>query len=57
MEQSFGWMKIIEMLKKLKLRGIDKGVTDSTATGAPRPGPRVVRAKQGWPPRPASPAR
>lgn len=23
-EQSFGWMKIVGMLKKVKLRGIDK---------------------------------
>jgi integrase len=33
-EQSFGWMKMIGMLKKVKLRGIDKVGWLFTFTGA-----------------------
>jgi Transposase DDE domain len=33
-EQSFGWMKMIRMLKKVKLRGIDKVGWLFTFTGA-----------------------
>lgn len=33
-EQSFGWMKIMGMLKKVKLRGIDKVGWLFTSTGA-----------------------
>jgi hypothetical protein len=33
-EQSFGWMKTIGMLKKVKLRGIDKVGLLFTFTGA-----------------------
>jgi hypothetical protein len=33
-EQSFGWMKKVGMLKKVKLRGIDKVGWLFTSTGA-----------------------
>jgi Transposase DDE domain len=33
-EQSFGWMKMVGMLKKVKLRGIDKVGWLFTFTGA-----------------------
>jgi len=33
-EQSFGWMKMVGMLKKVKLRGIDKVGSLFTFTGA-----------------------
>jgi hypothetical protein len=38
-EQSFGWMKMIGMLKKVKLRGIDKVGWLFTFTGAAQPLP------------------
>jgi hypothetical protein len=45
-EQSFGWMKIVGMLEKVKLRGIDKVGWLASLCPTPTSNPQTARAAQ-----------